>query len=133
MDMVQERSAFETNRVAGVLDTTVEELLTRLRADCDVETAALLTLETFMLPPELIARAQTLYPEVDRGNDSEPESDGNAAGNEDAQSADSPQDGQQQDGQHHVCWHEATAHGHQHLPPPQESALCWLESAPDRW
>ena len=100
MDMVQERSAFETNRVAGVLDTTVEELLTRLRADCDVETAALLTLETFMLPPELIARAQTLYPEVDRGNDSESESDGNAAGNEDAQSADSPQDGQQQDGQH---------------------------------
>jgi ribonuclease E len=98
MDMVQERSAFETNRVAGVLDTTVEELLTRLRADCDVETAALLTLETFMLPPELIARAQTLYPEVDRGSDSE--SDGNAAGNEDAQSADSPQDGQQQDGQH---------------------------------
>ena len=100
MDMVQERSAFETNRVAGVLDTTVEELLTRLRADCDVETAALLTLETFMLPPELIARAQTLYPEVDRGSDSESESDGNAAGNEDAQSADSPQDGQQQDGQH---------------------------------
>jgi ribonuclease E len=99
MDMVQERSAFETNRVAGVLDTTVEELLTRLRADCDVETAALLTLETFMLPPELIARAQTLYPEVDRGNDSEPESDGNAAGNEDPQSADSLQDGQHQDGQ----------------------------------
>lgn len=100
MDMVQERSAFETNRVAGVLDTTVEELLTRLRTDCDVETAALLTLETFMLPPELIARAQKLYPEVDRGSDSASESDGNAAGNEDSQSADSPQDGQQQDGQH---------------------------------
>ncbi len=101
MDMVQERSAFETNRVAGVLDTTVEELITRLRADCDVETAALLTLETFMLPPELIARAQKLYPEVDRGGDSESDSDSQSSAprSEEDASSDSKHDDQHQERQ----------------------------------
>ncbi len=62
-DMVDEHSAFETNRVAGILNTSVDELVERLRANADPEIGALLNLSTFMLPPELIARAQELYPQ----------------------------------------------------------------------
>ncbi len=100
-DMIEEKSAFETNRVAGVLDTTVEELLTRLRADCDVETAALLTASTFMLPPELISRAQKLYPEsmrdaetdVDSGDEtSDADGPARADSQHETQRSDSTQD-----------------------------------------
>ncbi|MSQ91300.1 MAG: Rne/Rng family ribonuclease, partial [Phycisphaerales bacterium] len=63
-DMVAEQASFETNRVAGILNTTVEELVARLRADLDPETAALLMPTTFMLPVELIVRAQVLYPDA---------------------------------------------------------------------
>lgn len=63
VDMVGEKAAFETTRVANILQTSVEELISKLRADVDPEVAALLTPATTMLPPELIARAQALYPE----------------------------------------------------------------------
>ena len=68
-DMVAENSAFETSRVAGVLGVSVEDLIAKLQANSDAEVAALLTGSTFMLPPEIIARAQSLYPES-AGNDS---------------------------------------------------------------
>ena len=63
-DMVEEKAAFETSRVAAILQTSVEELIERLRGDADAEIAALLNATTTMLPPELIARAQTLYPQI---------------------------------------------------------------------
>ena len=64
LDMVAEQAAFETTRVAVILNTTVDELVSRLRADADREVGALLTVTTTMLPPELIARAAALFPEA---------------------------------------------------------------------
>lgn len=90
VDMVGENAAFETSRVATILQTSVEELISKLRADVDPEVAALLTAATTMLPPELIARAQTLYPEIwSQSSDPEvaqPQEGGNETGASDASS-----------------------------------------------
>lgn len=76
-DMVAENAAFELARVAFVLGTSVEELVEKLRGNVDPEIAALITPQTLMLPPELIARTVDLYPQAsaDAGADSRPQTD----------------------------------------------------------
>lgn len=72
--MAADGSAFETTKVANVVNTSVEELVQRLKEQCDAETAALLTPATFMLPPELIQKVKQLYPQSDDDSTQENES-----------------------------------------------------------
>lgn len=91
IDMVGEKAAFETTRVANILQTSVEDLISKLRADVDPEVAALLTPATTMLPPELIARAQTLYPEASAQSDDSDTAQSQEGGNDDGASDPMPQ------------------------------------------
>jgi ribonuclease E len=63
-EMIADGSAFETAKVATAVGLSQVELLERIASTVDADTAALLSPNTFMLPPELIQRVGELFPDA---------------------------------------------------------------------